>query len=73
MLFLISYRKIFQLYEERSKLWDQMIALEAQAADTRRLNNRGGKLLQEEKERKAVAIKLPKIEEKLKELVRNEF
>lgn len=38
-----------------------MIALDAKENEPGRLNNRGGQLLKEEKERKMIASKLPKI------------
>lgn len=46
-----------------------MEALEAKANDPNRFNNRGGQLLKEEKERKAISSKLPKIEQQITELV----
>lgn len=46
-----------------------MIAIEAKATEPGRFNNRGGQLLKEEKERKTIATKLPKIETRLSELV----
>lgn len=46
-----------------------MIALEAKGHEPGRYNNRGGQLLKEEKERKTIANKLPKIETQLLELV----
>ncbi|XP_067637944.1 protein regulator of cytokinesis 1-like [Eurosta solidaginis] len=62
-------REIFELYENRKLLWDRMIALEAKATDPGRYNNRGGQLLKEEKERKTIATKLPKIEQQIRNLV----
>lgn len=61
--------QIFELYDNRRLLWDRMIALEAKASDPGRYNNRGGQLLKEEKERKTIATKLPKIEQQIRELV----
>lgn len=46
-----------------------MIALEAKESEPGRYNNRGGQLLKEEKERKMIANKLPKIEAQLLQLV----
>ncbi|XP_004525057.1 protein regulator of cytokinesis 1-like [Ceratitis capitata] len=62
-------RQIFELYDNRRLLWDRMIALELKASDPGRYNNRGGQLLKEEKERKTIATKLPKIEQQIRELV----
>lgn len=64
-----SNEKIFELIEERKTLWDQMKSLEKSANNPNRFNNRGGQLLKEEKERKTISSKLPKIEKELKELV----
>ncbi|XP_055914976.1 protein regulator of cytokinesis 1-like [Eupeodes corollae] len=61
--------KIFQLFEDRRILWERMTALEQKASEPGRYNNRGGQLLKEEKERKTIASKLPKIEALLTELV----
>lgn len=63
---------IFALVAERKLLWARMTALEEKANAPNRFNNRGGQLLREEKERKTIAHKLPKIEQELRELV-NEF
>ncbi|KAH8419863.1 hypothetical protein KR009_003417, partial [Drosophila setifemur] len=62
-------KKIFDLYNNRADLWTRMVALEAKANDPNRFNNRGGQLLKEEKERKAISTKLPKIEQQITELV----
>lgn len=60
---------IFSLIAERRLLWAQMEQLEEKANAPNRFNNRGGQLLREEKERKQIAHKLPKIEQELRELV----
>lgn len=59
---------IFKLIEERQELWNQMEILQNKEQDPKRYANRGGQLLKEEKERKMISIKLPKIEAKLNEL-----
>lgn len=67
------YRKneaIFQLVEQRREMWDKMTLLEQKSNDPSRYNNRGGKLLEEEKERKRISIQLPKIESRLLEACR---
>ncbi|XP_033255804.1 protein regulator of cytokinesis 1-like [Drosophila miranda] len=61
-------KEIFDLYESRAELWSRMQALEAKANEPNRFKNRGGQLLKEEKERKAIS-KLPKIEQQITELV----
>jgi protein regulator of cytokinesis 1 len=59
---------IFELVTQRQKLWDKMLELESQENDpTRLFQNRGGLLLLEEKERKYVQKKLPKVEGELKQ------
>lgn len=60
--------QIFKLIEERQDLWSQMEILQNKEQDPKRYANRGGQLLKEEKERKMITIKLPKIELKLVEL-----
>ncbi|KAH8287113.1 hypothetical protein KR054_003242 [Drosophila jambulina] len=62
-------KEIFDLYESRAELWARMEALEAKASEPNRFNNRGGQLLKEERERKAITSKLPKIEQQITELV----
>jgi len=64
-----SNRKIFELYANRGELWTRMEALEAKANDPNRFNNRGGQLLKEEKERKTIMSRLPKIDQQITELV----
>ncbi|KAH8393712.1 hypothetical protein KR200_010017 [Drosophila serrata] len=64
-----SNQKIFELYAHRAELWSRMEALVAKANDPNRFNNRGGQLLKEEKDRKAISAKLPKIEQQITELV----
>lgn len=60
---------IFNIIHERQELWNQMESLQTKESDPKRYNNRGGQLLKEEKERKMITMKLPKIEAKLLELV----
>nr|CAD7459266.1 unnamed protein product [Timema tahoe] len=62
---------MFQLLDKRQKLWDKRLDLENRANDPSRLfENRGGQLLQEEKERKLIQKDLPKIETELLNLAR---
>ncbi|KAH8255558.1 hypothetical protein KR038_006070, partial [Drosophila bunnanda] len=64
-----SNKKLFELYAHRAELWTRIEALEAKANDPNRFNNRGGQLLKEEKDRKAISAKLPKIEQQIMDLV----
>uniref|UniRef100_A0A182P1S9 Protein regulator of cytokinesis 1 n=1 Tax=Anopheles epiroticus TaxID=199890 RepID=A0A182P1S9_9DIPT len=59
---------IFQMVLQRQEMWDRMLALENKSNDPTRYNNRGGKLLEEEKERRRISSQLPKIEAKLLEV-----
>lgn len=58
---------IFKLLDDRHELRSTMMKLEDRATNTDRYRNRGGKLLEEEKERNRVLKKIPKIEAKLME------
>ncbi|XP_052742117.1 protein regulator of cytokinesis 1 [Bicyclus anynana] len=62
-------KSIFELVVTRKNLWLKMMELEARASEPGRYQNRGGQLLQEEKERKVIHNKLPKIEEQIRGLV----
>ncbi|KAH8387925.1 hypothetical protein KR093_010342, partial [Drosophila rubida] len=62
-------KEIFELFASRGEIWARMEALEAKANEPNRFNNRGGQLLKEERERKAIGSKLPKIEQQITELV----
>uniref|UniRef100_A0A1A9Z4W8 Protein regulator of cytokinesis 1 n=1 Tax=Glossina pallidipes TaxID=7398 RepID=A0A1A9Z4W8_GLOPL len=70
-LYYENNRQLFELYADRNILWDRMQALEAKASEPGRYNNRGGQLLKEEKERKTIDTKLPKIERQIQQLVQN--
>lgn len=52
---------LFQRIEEHRTLWQRLLALEAKEKEPGRYKNRGGQLLIEEKERRAIATKVPKI------------
>ncbi|XP_050344402.1 protein regulator of cytokinesis 1-like [Nymphalis io] len=62
-------KHIFELVVTRKNLWLKMTELEARASEPGRYHNRGGQLLREEKERKAIASNLPKIEAQIRDLV----
>ncbi|XP_062612048.1 protein regulator of cytokinesis 1-like isoform X3 [Saccostrea cucullata] len=64
-----GHKQMFENLERWDCHFRQMIEMERKANDPNRFNNRGGKLLQEEKARKKVLKDLPRIEEELKETV----
>ncbi|XP_076653355.1 protein regulator of cytokinesis 1-like [Halictus rubicundus] len=68
--FYAANKSVFELLEERNNLWLKMKELLQPTNDPDRLYNRGGQLLMEEKERKKIQKKLPKIEERLRNLIK---
>lgn len=56
------------MFDSRNQWWQKKKELEAKQNEPNRYNNRGGKLLQEEKERKQTDIEIPKIEKRIKTL-----
>lgn len=62
-------KPIFEMVLNRKNLWLKMTELEARSSEPGRYHNRGGQLLREEKERKAIASNLPKIEAQLRDMV----
>ncbi|XP_063707960.1 protein regulator of cytokinesis 1-like [Culicoides brevitarsis] len=66
--FYTQHKPIFDMVDERKHLWEQMEALEKKKNDPNRYNNRGGQLLKEEKERKMINARIPKLESQLLEL-----
>ena len=56
---------MFSNVEKWNRLFVKLLEMEAKANDPNRYNNRGGGLLQEEKERKKIVRQLPRIEEEL--------
>ncbi|XP_058066539.1 protein regulator of cytokinesis 1-like [Anopheles bellator] len=58
-------KAIFEMVTERQNMWNRMLALENKSNDPGRYNNRGGKLLEEERERRRISSLLPKVEAKL--------
>jgi len=62
-------RTIFDLLEQRETFIIKIKELLQRANNPDRYHNRGGQLLMEEKERKMIQKKLPKIEAELKELI----
>lgn len=65
-------RTIFDLLDQRENLLTKIKELLQRANNPDRYHNRGGQLLMEEKERKVIQKKLPKIEAELKQLI-NEY
>ncbi|XP_014482349.1 PREDICTED: protein regulator of cytokinesis 1-like [Dinoponera quadriceps] len=63
---------IFDLLEQRENLLKKTKELIQRENNPDRFHNRGGQLLMEEKERKVIQKKLPKMEEELKQLM-NEY
>ncbi|XP_063385266.1 protein regulator of cytokinesis 1-like [Cydia fagiglandana] len=64
-----EHKHIFELVVTRKNLWLKQAELDARASEPGRYHNRGGNLLREEKERKAIEMNLPKIEAQLREVV----
>ncbi|XP_048006408.1 protein regulator of cytokinesis 1-like [Leguminivora glycinivorella] len=64
-----EHKHIFELVVTRKNLWLKQAELDARASDPGRYHNRGGNLLREEKERKAIEQNLPKIEAQIRETV----
>lgn len=60
---------IFDLLEQRENLLKKTKELIQRENNPDRFHNRGGQLLMEEKERKVIQKKLPKMEEELKQLI----
>lgn len=66
---LIYFSAIYNMYNKRGSLWEKLLDLEHRANQPNRYKNRGGQLLNEEKERKTINAQLPKIENELLGLV----
>ncbi|KAK7508500.1 hypothetical protein BaRGS_00000066 [Batillaria attramentaria] len=65
-----QHREVLSLLEKREKLWSEMLEFEKKASDPNRFfNDRGGKLLREEKARKKLEKDLPRVEDEAKELI----
>ncbi|XP_061718319.1 protein regulator of cytokinesis 1-like isoform X2 [Cydia pomonella] len=64
-----EHKHIFELVVTRRNLWLKQAELDARASEPGRYHNRGGNLLREEKERKAIEMNLPKIEAQIREVV----
>ncbi|XP_022251972.1 protein regulator of cytokinesis 1-like isoform X2 [Limulus polyphemus] len=64
-----EHQEIFMTLEKREDFWQKMIEFEKKASDPHRFTNRGGSLLQEEKERKRLLKELPKLDKELVEKI----
>ncbi|KAK7110254.1 hypothetical protein V1264_014161 [Littorina saxatilis] len=63
-----DHEHVLDLMTKRDKLWNEMLEFEKKASDPNRFfNDRGGKLLREEKARKKLMKDLPKVEEDARE------
>ncbi|XP_038046048.1 protein regulator of cytokinesis 1-like isoform X2 [Patiria miniata] len=62
-------KEIIECIKKREDMWKKMLEFEKKAYDPNRYNNRGGNLLQEEKERKKINRDLPKLEKTLAERI----
>lgn len=58
-----NYENLYKTMRTRGAMWDKWERMELQESDPNRFDNRGGKLLKEEKERKRIARELPKYED----------
>ncbi|XP_076435249.1 protein regulator of cytokinesis 1-like isoform X3 [Babylonia areolata] len=62
-----THEHVLSLMARRDKLWKEMLEFEKNASDPNRFfNDRGGKLLREEKARKKLMKDLPKVEEEVR-------
>jgi len=63
-------RDMITKVSRREGVWKKMLEFEVKARNPSRLDNRGGKLLLEEKERKSLTKELPKLDKDLEHLVK---
>lgn len=64
-------KEIFSKVERREILWARLLDFEKRTADPARLNNRGGRLLSEMKERKRLETELPRLEKEITSYIHN--
>lgn len=64
-------KDIFSKVERREVLWARLLDFEKRTADPARLNNRGGRLLSEMKERKRLETELPRLEKEITSYIQN--
>lgn len=60
-----NYENLYMTIKSRNKMWERWEEMECKESDPNRFDNRGGKLLKEEKERKKISRDLPKCEESI--------
>ncbi|XP_017487712.1 PREDICTED: protein regulator of cytokinesis 1-like [Rhagoletis zephyria] len=63
------YQEVFNKIREWEKGLEELVELEKKLQDPNRFNNRGGVLLQNERDRKALGRKLPKLEKDIRHLI----
>lgn len=68
--FYFDNEQIFVLLEKHEKLFNKLLDLENGSKNANRYYNRGGQLLQEEKERKVITKELPIVEDELRHLLK---
>ncbi|XP_064472981.1 protein regulator of cytokinesis 1-like isoform X1 [Ornithodoros turicata] len=66
-----THETLFAKVEKRERLWSKLKEFEKRARDPSRFNNRGGALLQEEKERKRLQKELPRLEDEIQAYMEN--
>lgn len=60
-----NYENLYMTIKSRNKMWERYEQMECKESDPNRFDNRGGKLLKEEKERKKILRDLPKCEDSI--------
>lgn len=68
-IFYDKYREVFEKFIEFEESMERLIELEKKSTDPNRFNNRGGALLQMERDRKMCSKKLPKLEKEIRTLI----
>lgn len=66
-----EHKDVFSKVERRETLWARLLDFERRTADPARLNNRGGRLLAEMKERKRLETELPRLEKEIMSYIDN--
>lgn len=67
--FYAENQRIFELYAQHNMLFEKLLELNGRGKSANRYHNRGGQLLQEERQRKMVAKDLPRVGEDLRSAV----
>ncbi|KAF7490135.1 Protein regulator of cytokinesis 1 [Sarcoptes scabiei] len=66
-----NYQQVFMKFREYEESLERLIELEKKSMDPNRFANRGGTLLQNERDRKMLLKKLPKIEKEIRTIIAN--